>query len=258
MFGLDVAAGSAAGPVTGVNCESRASSAAIRALSASESSRAIRAISLTASNSSRLTTSRSRRKRSAWLRNSVSNSRRTPCATPAASFISRATSSKNRFVVCTMLASALAAAAFHCYLRPPRLETMAMVQPPRKGREATSLTSACGKPYEWPHWHDGQRESESQNASSPGHSVSRDRSGPDFDRPVCGALVCAGLYRRHYRRLVFGRRDYFVAKAVGRPCPAHRDRFRRLRHLDHARHHSRRPDWLCAVLQSCSFRRQSA
>ena len=29
----------------------------------------------------------------------------TPCATPAASFIKRATSSKNRFVVCTILAS---------------------------------------------------------------------------------------------------------------------------------------------------------
>src|SRR5580692_3884173 len=62
-------------------------------------------MSLTASKSSRLTRSRSRRMRSAWLRNSVSTSRRTPCAAPAASFISRATSSKNRFVVWTMAAS---------------------------------------------------------------------------------------------------------------------------------------------------------
>src|ERR1700719_198289 len=62
-------------------------------------------MSLTASKSSRLTRSRSRRMRSAWLRNSVSTSRRTPCAAPAASFIRRATSSENRFVVWTMAAS---------------------------------------------------------------------------------------------------------------------------------------------------------
>src|SRR5258708_11433649 len=59
-------------------------------------------MSLTASNSSRLTRSRSRNQRSAWLRNSVSTSRRTPCATPAASFISRAISSKNRLLVWVM------------------------------------------------------------------------------------------------------------------------------------------------------------
>src|SRR5262245_41297839 len=78
---------------------SLASSAAMRAFKASFSSRASRAISLTASNSSRLTTSRSRKMRSAWLRNMVSNSRRTPEATPAASFISRAISSKKRLLV---------------------------------------------------------------------------------------------------------------------------------------------------------------
>ena len=53
--------------------------------------------------------SRSRKYALRLVRNSVSNSRRTPCATPAASFINRATSSKNRFVVCTMTASARAA-----------------------------------------------------------------------------------------------------------------------------------------------------
>jgi len=37
--------------------------------------------------------------RSACVRIMVSNSRRTPVATPAASFISRAASSKKRFVV---------------------------------------------------------------------------------------------------------------------------------------------------------------
>ena len=79
-----------------------ASSAAIRAFSASFSSRASRAMSLTASNSSRLTRSRSRSQRSAWVLTRVSNSRRTPWATPAASFISRATSSKKRLVVWVM------------------------------------------------------------------------------------------------------------------------------------------------------------
>jgi hypothetical protein len=41
-----------------------------------------------------------------------------------------------------MLASALAFAALNCHLSPPRLETMAMVQPGRKGREAKSAISA--------------------------------------------------------------------------------------------------------------------
>src|SRR6516225_6474530 len=81
------------------------SSTAIRAFSASFSSRARRAISLTASNSSRLTISRSRRIFSAWLRQSASTSRLTPWAAPAASFISRPISSKNRLVVCVMATS---------------------------------------------------------------------------------------------------------------------------------------------------------
>src|SRR5579859_7664757 len=76
-----------------------ASSAAIRAFSASFSSRARRAMSLTTSNSSRLTTSRSRRIFSAWLRTIVSTSRLTPWAAPAASFIKRPISSKNRLLV---------------------------------------------------------------------------------------------------------------------------------------------------------------
>ena len=42
---------------------------------------------------------------------------------------------------------------------------------------------------------------------------------------------------------------------LGRAGAAHRARFRRLRCLDHARHHSRRPHRLCAVLQSAVFRR---
>src|SRR5258708_14779782 len=76
-----------------------ASSAAMRAFSASFSSRASRAMSLTASNSSRLTMSRSRRIFSAWLRTTVSTSRLTPWAAAAASFIRRPISSKNRLLV---------------------------------------------------------------------------------------------------------------------------------------------------------------
>src|SRR5882757_2598760 len=78
---------------------SLASSTAMRAFSASFSSRANRAMSLTASNSSRLTISRSRRIFSAWLRTTVSTSRLTPWAAPAASFIRRPISSKNRLLV---------------------------------------------------------------------------------------------------------------------------------------------------------------
>src|SRR3954449_5087690 len=81
---------------------SLASSAEMRAFRASFSSRARRAMSLTASNSSRLTRSMSRRNFSAWVRITVSNSRLTPCAAPAASFIRRPISSKNRLLVWVM------------------------------------------------------------------------------------------------------------------------------------------------------------
>ena len=91
-----------------------------------------------------------------------------------------------------------------------------------------------------------------------GHSLSRDQSGPDLDRAVRGALVCAGLYRRHHRRLVLCARHHRVGAAVGRPGADHRARLRRFRHLDHARHHPRRPHRLRAVLQSSAVRRASA
>src|SRR4051812_32076943 len=95
------ASGAADGPA------SLASSAAMRSFSASFSSRASRAISLTASNSSRLTMSRSRRIFSAWLRTTASTSRLTPCAAPAASFIRRPISSKNRLLVWVIAKSPL-------------------------------------------------------------------------------------------------------------------------------------------------------
>src|SRR5262245_946169 len=100
--GGGVGSGGGGGGV-GADCPpSLASSVARRAFSASFSSRASRAMSLTASNSSRLTRSRSRSHFSAWFLNIVSNSRLTPWATPAASFIRRATSSKKRLVVWVM------------------------------------------------------------------------------------------------------------------------------------------------------------
>src|ERR1700756_5159569 len=62
----------------------------------------MRVMSLTASNSSRLTTSRSRRIFSAWARQSVSTSFFMPCAAPAASFIRRPIWSKKGLVVWVM------------------------------------------------------------------------------------------------------------------------------------------------------------
>ena len=53
---------------------------------------------------------------------------------------------------------------------------------------------------------------------------------------------------------------WFYARAIiaserlwGGPAPLTVARFRRFRHLDHARHHPRRPHRLCAVLQSAAF-----
>src|SRR5262249_16613867 len=74
----------------------------MRSFSRSFSSRAFCAMALTASNSSRCTTSRSRKTRSAWARTTPSISLRTPSAAPAVSVISLPSSSKNRPVVCVM------------------------------------------------------------------------------------------------------------------------------------------------------------
>src|SRR5262249_54754901 len=72
----------------------------MRALRRSFSSRALAAISLTASNSSRCTTSMLRRMRSPCAFISVSTSRRIPWAAPAASVSSLENSSRKRLVVC--------------------------------------------------------------------------------------------------------------------------------------------------------------
>src|ERR1700744_2780758 len=124
---------------------SLASSAAIRVFNASFSSRARRAMSLTASNSSRLTMSRSRRILSAWLRTTASTSRLTPCAAPAASFIRRPISSKNRLLVWVIRGLP----ARNCYL------TMAILGAAFKTWAALSycpflaiVFSAQGKPTE--------------------------------------------------------------------------------------------------------------
>ena len=140
------------------------------------------------------TTSRSRRMRSAWLRNSVSNSRRTPCAMPAASFINRAASSKNRFVVCTMSPptwSACRASSAACHA-----QTMAMVRRGRKGRRRV-------------------RKEVTTDARPAGPALPRHQSDTDSHRAAGGALVRAGLYRRHHRRLVLCARDHRRRRGYG-------------------------------------------
>src|SRR5262245_61459856 len=116
---------------------SLASSAAMRAFKASFSSRASRAISLTASNSSRLTTSRSRTMRSAWLRNMVPSSRRTPEATPAASFISRAISSKKRLLVWVIAGLGFA-------FKAPAGTMVTVCSARKAGRDASVISGHCG------------------------------------------------------------------------------------------------------------------
>src|SRR5262245_25351572 len=116
---------------------SLASSAAMRAFNVSFSSRASRAMSLTASNSSRLTTSRSRKIRSAWLRNMVSNSRRTPEATPAASFISRAISSKKRLLVWVIAGLGFA-------FKAPAGTMVTVCSARKAGRDASVISGHCG------------------------------------------------------------------------------------------------------------------
>ncbi|CUW93579.1 hypothetical protein AGR1C_Cc50234 [Agrobacterium fabacearum TT111] len=84
--------------------ESFASRASMRARNASFSSRALIAISRTASNSSRLTTSRLFSQRSACACKAASASLRIPCAAPAASVISLANSSRKRLVPVVLMA----------------------------------------------------------------------------------------------------------------------------------------------------------
>src|SRR5262245_13018254 len=120
-----------------------ASSIPMRTLSASFSSRARRAMSLTASNSSRLTRLRSRSQRSNWFLNMVSNSRLTPCATPAASFIRRATSSKKRLVVWVMGASDAGRKPLHQNGDPPA--SAQACNPPARGAEPTDYPGAHTK-----------------------------------------------------------------------------------------------------------------
>ncbi|CDX63444.1 hypothetical protein MPL3365_90093 [Mesorhizobium plurifarium] len=86
-----------AGAACPVSSASLASSASTRVASWMLSSLALTAISRTASNSSRCTTSMEFSMRSACARNAVSTSRRTPCAAPAASVMIFANSSRMRF-----------------------------------------------------------------------------------------------------------------------------------------------------------------
>src|SRR6476620_6343103 len=126
----------------------------------------------------------------------VSNSRRTPWATPAASFIRRAASSKNRLLVWVIGASALLSVRqSNNGHRPPQSQEQdqGIVKP---APVLPNLTSPCSRPH-----HRGQPPGGPHNAP-PVPAVSRLRSGADLARPVPDPLVCARLYRRHPARLV--------------------------------------------------------
>src|SRR4029079_3279572 len=203
--------------------------AAIRAFSASFSSRASRAISLTASNSSRCTTSRSRRMRSAWLRNKVSNSRRTPCATPAASFIRRAISSKKRLLVWVMP-----------HLRRRTVIRMAIRSCRRKSRHATKYGAL--------------RFANRTSHAFARHTLPGVRPRSGASRPLRHPLVRPRLHRRYPARLVVRPHPYPLRKIVGRQGAPDGGRLRRFHPLGGARHHSRRTHRLRPLLQSSPFR----
>src|SRR5262249_1197304 len=267
---------------------SLASSAAMRAFKASFSSRASRAISLTASNSSRLTTSRSRKMRSAWLRNMVSNSRRTPEATPAASFISRAISSKKRLLVWVIAGLGFA-------FKAPAGTMVTVCSARKAGRDASVISDHCGSILQRsklrPPSRAGRRaigRTHNQKIRKTGHPCARPldfapllpasprhiaRESPDAAlRPPLprfpprahqlGAgrhpLVCSRLHRRHRVGLALCARNYPPRAVLGLTGAYDRHRLRRLRAVGDARHHPRGPDRLRAVLQSELFRRASA
>src|SRR5581483_5283730 len=145
--------------------------------------------------SSRVITSRSRRTRSAWVLNIVSNSRRTPWATPAASFISRAISSKIRLLVCIVVISARAESLSRKNGDPG-------LGP--QGLRPGNVKTSCSNPDAltslpcWPH--DGASAGKHHHAAFR-PAISRFRPRDRFLRAFRHPLVCAGLYRRHPARL---------------------------------------------------------
>ena len=221
----------------------------MRAFSASFSSRAFCAMALTASNSSRCTTSRSRSTRSAWARTTFSISLRTPSAAPAAPVISLPSSSKNRPVVCVMNRSSLALSS-----EAPRLGVKTMRFRPRlcKLRQAAlrRLDSQAVAGQGSAGSRKLQAESAWTSSSSPTRSSIRSRSrfGPVSVRWY-GLAYMAGILLGW----LYGR--YLVSRpiSVGRQVADDRRAGRRLSALDHARHRGRRQARLRAVLRAELF-----
>ena len=195
-----------------------ASKAATRALSSSFSSRARRAISLTASNSSRVTTSSSRIRRSAWARNRVSTSRRIPCAAPAASFINRAISSKKR------LWSEPSACLREC---GSRMQTMQNGASPRAAARCHAVPASCHSPL---------------------FSPVLISFGPFAIRWYALAYIFGILFGWLYARALIRREPLWGGKP-----PLTVERLRRLHRLGDARHRAWRPHRLCPVLQPAHF-----
>src|SRR5882757_6295925 len=147
----------------------------------------------------------------------VSNSRRTPWATPAASFISRAASSKNRLLVCVIgVSGPIGAIARHQQWQSPpaiaraRSRLVKLIHVPAELDFAVLLAAsplktakALAIPY-----------------ASPLLAISRLRSGAGLDRAVPDPLVCAGLYRRHPARLALCAGADPQRAPVGRPGAA--------------------------------------
>src|SRR5262249_41322990 len=161
---------------------------------------------------------------------SVSNSRRTPWATPAASFIRRATSSKNRLVVWVITASrTYSRRQWGFGVRPARPR-----KPARKAAQAgpQGRASRPARP---------RRPAGALTVPRPGgitgtdlrapnavtrHPVSEHRSGTDPDRAVRPALVRARLHHGHPARLDVRAGDHPDGAVLGR---AGADDGRRLR-----------------------------
>src|SRR5215210_2147832 len=223
MVASDPAAG---GPPSRVAM--RASSAAMRSVNCSFSSRAATTMSRKTSTSSRVAISMSFRRRSIWPLTTVSTSRRTPCAAPVASVTSRANSSRRRLEVEAMAAFlAHAASLTVMWYRRPRLAT---------GLTQGSPSFTCDPQSRLTH-------------APPGHSLSGHRSHRDRDRPLCCPLVCARLRHGPARRLVLCAPPGAAGRVLGVAEASDAERYRRPDRLGGARRGARRADRLRAVLQ---------
>ena len=192
----------------------RASKAAIRALSSSFSSRARRAISLTASNSSRVTTSISRIKRSAWVAEQGLDLAPHPLRGAGGvvhqprHLVKEPVGGLNHWLV----SGNAARVCRQCNMAPAR-------------RAARCHAAAGHLPFP---------------AFQP---------GADLGWPVCHSLVRARLYFRHPVWLALCARAHPQRSRCGPDAAAQGRRLRRLHRLGNARHRAGRTHRLCPVLQ---------